>query len=142
MCKIKKFLKLKSIFLYKLCSSKWLCPETIARRCSILNVFLKVSQSHRKIPVLESLFHKVAGLQYAILLLEKKLRHRCFPVNFVRFLWIPLWRNTLDDCFCLLITKKGKTSWKSERFLHFVWPSAKKYKEKDAMKSTLRKSND
>ena len=37
-------------------------------------------------------FIKVAGLRAATLL-KKKLRHRFFPVNFVKFL-----RTPLDDC--------------------------------------------
>ena len=37
----------------------------------------------------ESLFNKVAGLRFATLL-KKKLRHRCFPVNFAKFLKTPL----------------------------------------------------
>ena len=35
-------------------------------------------------------------------LLKKRLRHRCFPVNFVKFL-----RTPLNDCFYILF----KTSW-------------------------------
>ena len=33
----------------------------------------------------ESLFNKVAGLRPATLL-KKRLRHKCFPVNFTKFL--------------------------------------------------------
>ena len=42
---------------------------------------------HRKTPVPESLFNKVE--------LKKRLWHRCFPVNFAKFL-----RTLLGDCFC------------------------------------------
>ena len=40
---------------------------------------------HRKTPVLESLFNKVAGLQ-ASSIFKKRLRHRCFSVNYSNFL--------------------------------------------------------
>ena len=36
-------------------------------------------------PVLVSLFNKVAGLQ-ACNVIKKRLQHRCFPVNMVKFL--------------------------------------------------------
>ena len=56
-------------------------PEVFCKhRCS--QKFLKI---HRKTPVLESLFNKASGLWPAILF-KKRLQHRCFPVNFVKFL--------------------------------------------------------
>ena len=36
--------------------------EAVVRRCSVKKLFLKISQIHRKTPVPESLFNKVAGL--------------------------------------------------------------------------------
>ena len=54
-----------------------------------------------KIPVPESLFNKVAGLRPAILL-KKRPWHKCFPVNFAKFLRTPLLQNT---CGWLLLTK-------------------------------------
>ena len=38
-----------------------------------------------KVPVLKSLFNKVAGIQ-ACNSVKKKLQHRCFPVNIAKFL--------------------------------------------------------
>ena len=38
-----------------------------------------------KVPVLKSLFNKVAGIQ-AYNSIKKKLQHRCFPVNIAKFL--------------------------------------------------------
>ena len=35
----------------------------------------------RKTPMLESLFNKIAGLQF----IEKGLQHSCFPVNITKF---------------------------------------------------------
>ena len=40
----------------------------------------------------ESLFNKVAGQPPTIL--KKRLWHRCFPVNFVKFLWTPFLKNS------------------------------------------------
>ena len=44
-------------------------------------------------------FNKVAGLRPATLL-KKSLWHRCFPMNFAKFLRTPFYRTPLDDCFC------------------------------------------
>ena len=43
-------------------------------------------------------FTKVAGPRPATLL-KKRLWHRCFPVNFAKFLRIPFLQNTSDGCF-------------------------------------------
>ena len=47
-------------------------------------MFLKISNSHRKTPVLESLFNKVVGLQPCIFI-KKRLQYSCFPVNIKTF---------------------------------------------------------
>ena len=39
---------------------------------------------HRKAPVLEPLFHKVASLQ-ACNVTKNRLLHKCFPVKFEKF---------------------------------------------------------
>ena len=53
---------------------------------------------NREIPVFESLFDKVAGLE-AYNFIKKRLQHRCFPANVAKFLravfaeqlrWLPL----------------------------------------------------
>ena len=36
-------------------------------------------------------------------LLKKKLWHRCFPVNFVKFLRTPFLQNTSGGCFCYVV---------------------------------------
>ena len=56
-------------------------------------VFLKFSHYSQESPMLESLFNKVAGLRSATLL-KKRLWHKCFPVNFAKFLRTPLLQNT------------------------------------------------
>ena len=69
--------------------------EAVARRCSVKKVF---SGKH----LCQSfIFNKVAGFRAA----KKRLRHRCFPVNFVRFLRTRfltdhLWRLLLEILHC------------------------------------------
>ena len=46
-------------------------------------------------------FNKVVGLMPATLL-KKRLRHRCFPVNFVKFYKHLFTQNTSGGCFCEL----------------------------------------
>ena len=60
---------------------------------------LKVCNIHRKTPVLESLFSKVASLE-AYKFIKKRLQHRCFPVNIANFLRKFYLKNTTGGCFC------------------------------------------
>ena len=54
--------------------------------CSIKKTVLKKSGNiHRKTPVLESLFNKVAGLQ-SCNFIKKRPQHMCFPMNIAKFL--------------------------------------------------------
>ena len=57
------------------------------------------SKSHKiqgKTPMPQCLFlNKVAGFRPATLL-KNRLRHSCFPVNFVIFLGIPFWKATVS----------------------------------------------
>ena len=62
--------------------------EVVIRRCSVKKVSLEILQNSQKNAVPESLFYKVAGLRPATLL-KKRLWHRCFPVNFTKFLRTP-----------------------------------------------------
>ena len=64
------------------------------KRCS-----WKFCKIFRKTPVRVSFLNKVAGLRRATLL-KKRLWHRCFPVNFAKFVATPFYRTPLDDCFC------------------------------------------
>ena len=49
----------------------------------------------------QSLFsNKVAGLRSATLL-KKSPWHRCFPVNFGKFLRTPFYRTPSNNCFCI-----------------------------------------
>ena len=59
--------------------------EAVAWRCAVKKVFLKFRQVHRKTPVPESFFNKVAGLRPTTLL-KKRPRHKCFPLTFAKLL--------------------------------------------------------
>ena len=66
---------------------------------AVLKNFLNI---HRKTPVLEPLSNKFAGLQ-ACNLIEKRLQHRCFPVNIANFLRTPInnfLRIFVNSCSC------------------------------------------
>ena len=59
-------------------------PEVFCRK-GVLRNFAKFTGKH----LCQSLFfNKVAGLR-SVTLLKKRLWHRCFPVNFAKFLRIP-----------------------------------------------------
>ena len=73
------------------------------KRCS--QKFCKI---HRKTPVAESLFYKSCT---SATLLKKRLGHKCFPVNFAKFLKTPFWRNT-SGLLLLLIRRRSQSSWK------------------------------
>ena len=55
-------------------------------------VLENISEFHRKTPVLESLFNKVAGLRICNFV-KKRLQNRCFPMKFSNFLRILILRN-------------------------------------------------
>ena len=64
---------------------------------NVLTNFTKFRGKHLR----KSLFfNKVTGLRPATSL-KKRLWHRCFSVNFVKFLRTPFYRTPLDDCFLI-----------------------------------------
>ena len=48
-----------------------------------------------KVPVLESLFNKIAGLETCDFI-KKGLQHSCFPVNIAKFLRTPILKNICE----------------------------------------------
>ena len=72
-------------------------------------MFLEVSKNLRKTLVPESLLNKVAGLRLPTLL-KKKLCHRCFPLNFPKFLRTPFLQNTSERLFLRMITLNAISS--------------------------------
>ena len=70
------------------------------QRCSVeigvLRNFVKFTGKHLSQRLF---FNKVAGPR-PLTLLKKSLWHRCFPVNFTKFLRTLFYRRPPDDCFC------------------------------------------
>ena len=74
--------------------------EAVVQRCSVKKVFLKISQNSLKntygrvsfLITLKNTYGRVSFLitlqALPATLLENKFQHRCFPVNFVKFLRI------------------------------------------------------
>ena len=44
-------------------------------------------------------FHRPSSVAAPVTLLKKRPWHRCFPINFARFLRAPFSFNTCGDCF-------------------------------------------
>ena len=63
--------------------------EAGARRRSVKKVFLEISQNS-----LENTCHRASFLIKLQTLFKKRLWHRCFPVNFAKFLRTPFLQNT------------------------------------------------
>ena len=69
------------------------------QRCSIIKVVLINFAKFTGKPLCQSLFlNKVAALRSATLL-RKRPWHRCFPVNFAKFIRTPFLQNTSGGCF-------------------------------------------
>ena len=69
-------------------------PEVLCKKYVLRN-FAKFTGKH----LCQRLFlNKVAGLRPATLL-KKSFWHRCFPVNFAKFLRTPFLQNTSGGCF-------------------------------------------
>ena len=87
-------------------------------------VFLEISQNSQENTCARVLFNKVAGLRPATLL-KKRLCHRCFPVNFVKYLRTPFYRTPLDDCFwffpTVIISYPAVFVWYLKNFFKPCW---------------------
>ena len=68
----------------------------------VLKKFLKI---HLKTHVLESYFNRVSGLR-VVTLLKKRLQHRCFQINFMKFLRTPFLQNTSVICLTVSFHKE------------------------------------
>ena len=73
--------------------------EAIVVRCSVKKVFLKISKIHRKTTVLEIRFNKSLGLRPLAIFIKKRLQHRFFSLNFVKFIKTPFYRIPTGDYF-------------------------------------------
>ena len=68
------------------------------RSCSIKGVLSNFAKFIGKHLCQSVFFNKVAGLRPATLL-KKRLKRRCFPVNFTKFTRTPFLQNTSGGCF-------------------------------------------
>ena len=72
------------------------------QRCSVKKAFSERFTKLRGKHLCQSLlFNNVAGVRHATLL-KKRLWHKCFPVNFVKFLRTPFCIEHFGDCFWVL----------------------------------------
>ena len=62
--------------------------KAVVQSCFVKKVFLEFSQNSQEKTCARVFFNKVAELKSAPLL-KKRLWHRCFPVNFVKYLRTP-----------------------------------------------------
>ena len=63
--------------------------KAVVQRCSVKKVFSEISQNS----------HENSHRPGPATLLKKSFWHRCFPVNFVKFLRTPFLKKTSDGCF-------------------------------------------
>ena len=70
----------------------WLYIEAVIRGVLLKKVFLEISQNSQENSCARVFFNKVAGLRPATLF-KKRLCHRCFLVNFAKFLKTPFLQN-------------------------------------------------
>ena len=93
------------------------------QRCSakkgVLRNFAKFTGKHL---CQSTFFNKVAGLRSATLL-KKILWHRCFPVNFAKFLKTPFLQNTSRRLLLSLNKNWKKQEKKSYFFSYLVTPT-------------------
>ena len=84
--------------------------EAVVERCSYLqnSCSQNFCKLHRKTPVLESLFNKVAGLNLKAC--NFLLKKEASTVKFVKFLRAPFLQNTSSGCFWRLKLVKIRTS--------------------------------
>ena len=88
-----------SIFLFRIFFFKQvnICGVAIYRsnhrRCSVKKIFLEDSQNSQE-NICASLFFNKVNARRPATLLKKSLWHRCFPVNFTKFLKTPVLQST------------------------------------------------
>ena len=76
------------------CNQKQSTGNSLQSKCSY-----KFPKIHKETP---ALFHEIfRSTEFWSILSKKRFRHRCFLVNFVKFLIAPFLTNPLDGSFCL-----------------------------------------
>ena len=72
--------------------------RSLSLQIAKIDLNYKLLKIHRKAPLPKSLFDKVAGLRLAFLL-KKRFWHRCFPMNFAKYLGTLFLQKTSSSCF-------------------------------------------
>ena len=67
----------------------------VSRRCSVKKMSQEISQNSQENTLRQSLFFNKVAVLGPETLLKKKLWHRCFPVNFAKFLRTPFFTEHL-----------------------------------------------
>ena len=67
--------------------------EAVVQKCSVKKVFLEIFQNSQENTCARVSF--LIKLQACVTLLKKRLWHRCFPVNFAKFLRTPFFTEHL-----------------------------------------------
>ena len=97
-------------------------PEVFCKN-GVLRNFAKFTGKH----LCQSLFfNKVAGLRPTTLL-KKRLWHRCFPVNFTKFLRTPFHTEHSGSCFCAFV---NDSHFKREFHFHVQFEFENQFKTK------------
>ena len=99
-------------------SSTGISQPTI-HRCSTKYVFWKIHKILRKAPVLECFFSKSSGLK-PVIVLQKRLQHRCFFVSFEKFFKTSLSKNT-SKWLLLVIPCKLREFFRTRFFWNISW---------------------
>ena len=79
-------------YLYVFFWKSVILTEAVVRRCSVKKDVLRNFAKFTGKRLCQSLFFNKVGV-------EKRHLHRCFPVNFPKFLRTPLLKNTSGGCF-------------------------------------------
>ena len=82
-------------------------PEAVVWRCSVTKVFLKILQNSQENTCIRVFLPAAWGLQ----LYWKRLWHRYFPVNFVKFLRTPISAEHLWWLLLILYLSKFQYQW-------------------------------
>ena len=94
------FQRILPFYRLKMWKGKWcfsfyvIYLEAVVQRCSVKKVFLAISQNSQ-----ENTCARVSSL-------KKRLRHRCFPVNFAKFLGTRFLQNTSGRLLLFIITSE------------------------------------
>ena len=115
--------------IYVLFQRKW-HSKAAAQRCSIKNLFRKISKTSKEHVVIVVLFYQVAGLELATLS-KSRARYRCFAVNFVAFIRTTLCKTIVNSCCWTL---RGVVENKCSRNQKFVIEVTKAFRNKCSRK--------